>query len=62
MKNNYTKNGELNWDALSEELYNWANDATDLTEWPWVSDDRKNLLSEAARAEAEEIYDTIKDA
>ena len=57
----YVDNQEnFDWTALSEELYAWANDLTDFTEWDWVDEDRKAQLSEEALKEVEAILAEIK--
>ena len=56
---NVDGNEQLNWDALSEELHEWAEDATDFTQWDWVDEDRKAQLSEEALREVEAILDEI---
>ena len=56
----YFKNGSFDWTILSEELYEWANDLTDFTEWDWVNEDRKAQLSESALEEVEAVLAEIK--
>ena len=50
----------FDWTLLSEELYAWADDLTDFTEWDWVDGDRKAQLSEEALKEVEAILAEIK--
>ena len=55
------ENENFDWTALSEELYEWADDLTDFTEWDWVNAERKAKLSDEALREVEEILKEIKE-